>query len=229
MAADQQNIAWPSFGLAFVGGYSDAASFILAKTFTGHLTGNFVLTAISIAAHDWLTFSRRVLAIALFLLGIILSVMLERWLARKSSGSFLAGVLWLEIMLIALSYLLLTSSLAARSALFVICMALALGLQNGAWRQAGGITVHSTYLTGMITSLLTAGTQRYLAKPAGAAWADIKTSLLSGIWIAFVVGATLGAALVLRFGALSILGTAVVLLALLLQQAVAGWRSRGTQ
>jgi uncharacterized membrane protein YoaK (UPF0700 family) len=34
---------WLSFGLAFVGGYGDAASFILAKTFTGHVTGNLVL------------------------------------------------------------------------------------------------------------------------------------------------------------------------------------------
>jgi uncharacterized membrane protein YoaK (UPF0700 family) len=229
MAADQQNIVWPSFALAFVGGYSDAASFILAKTFTGHLTGNFVLTAISIAAHDWPTFSRRVLAIALFLLGIILSVLLQRWLARKSSRSFLAGVLWLEIMLIGLAYFLLTSSLAARSALFVICMALALGLQNGAWREAGGITVHSTYLSGMITSLLTSGTQRYFAKTAGAAWTDIKISLLSGIWLAFVAGATLGAALVLRFGALGILGTALVLLALLLQPAVTRLRSKGAR
>jgi len=32
---------WLSFGLAFVGGYGDAASFVLAKTSTGHVTGNF--------------------------------------------------------------------------------------------------------------------------------------------------------------------------------------------
>ncbi len=44
---------WLSFGLAFVGGYVDAASFVLAKTFTGHVTGNLVLGAIALAAHDW--------------------------------------------------------------------------------------------------------------------------------------------------------------------------------
>ena len=38
---------WPSFGLAFVGGYGDAAGFVLAKTFTGHVTGNLVLGAIA--------------------------------------------------------------------------------------------------------------------------------------------------------------------------------------
>jgi len=44
---------WLSLGLAFVGGYGDAASFVLAKTFTGHVTGNLVLAAIAVAAHDW--------------------------------------------------------------------------------------------------------------------------------------------------------------------------------
>jgi len=42
-------VTWLAFGLVFVGGYGDAASLILPKTFTGHLTGNFVLTAISLA------------------------------------------------------------------------------------------------------------------------------------------------------------------------------------
>jgi uncharacterized membrane protein YoaK (UPF0700 family) len=37
-----------SCGLAFVGGYADAASCILAKSFTGHVTGNLVLGAIAV-------------------------------------------------------------------------------------------------------------------------------------------------------------------------------------
>jgi uncharacterized membrane protein YoaK (UPF0700 family) len=32
-----------AIGLAFTGGYADAASFLLAHTFTGHLTGNCIL------------------------------------------------------------------------------------------------------------------------------------------------------------------------------------------
>ena len=227
MVEEPRQITWLSCGLAFVGGYGDAASFILAKTFTGHVTGNFVLTAISLAGQDWQTFLRRVLAIALFILGIILSVMLDRWLARKLSGSFLSWVLGLEILLISLSYVLLTSAFAARLGLFVTCMAIALGLQNGAWREAGGITVHSTYLTGMITSLVTSGTQRYIFKTPGEARAAAKISLLSGIWLAFVAGATAGAALVFGLGALGILGSALVLLALLIYQSFTSRRGPG--
>lgn len=220
MSEDRWNITWLSCGLAFVGGYGDAASFILAKTFTGHITGNFVLTAISIAGHDWPTFFRRVLAIALFLTGILLSVTLEQVLVRKSSRSLLSAVLGLEIVLISSAYFALTSHLAVRLELFVICMSVALGLQNGAWRQAGGITVHSTYITGMVTNLLTTGAKRYIAKAARESGPDPKVSLLCGIWSAFVLGAALGATLVFRFQALGILGAAVVLLALLIRQSI---------
>ena len=31
--------AWFALGLAFIGGYADAAGFLLANTFTGHVTG----------------------------------------------------------------------------------------------------------------------------------------------------------------------------------------------
>ena len=156
------------------------------------------------------------MGISLFLTGIMLSAILERLLARKPAGSFLLTVLALEIVLICLAYFALTSLLAVRLGLFVICMALALGLQNGAWRGTGGITVHSTYLTGMITSLLTSGTQRYISKATRAAEPDPKISLLSGIWVAFIAGAALGATLVLHYHALGILGPALVLLALLI-------------
>jgi uncharacterized membrane protein YoaK (UPF0700 family) len=64
--------AWLSFGLAFVGGYGDAASFVLAKTFTGHLTGNLVLGAIAVAAHDWRAMLGRLSAVVTFLLGVLL-------------------------------------------------------------------------------------------------------------------------------------------------------------
>ena len=42
--------AWLYFALAVVGGYGDAASVVLAKTFTGHVTGSLVLAAIALAA-----------------------------------------------------------------------------------------------------------------------------------------------------------------------------------
>ena len=61
--------AWFSFGLAFVGGYGDAASFVLARTFTGHVTGNMVWAAIAVATRDWRFGLAHFSAIATFLSG----------------------------------------------------------------------------------------------------------------------------------------------------------------
>jgi uncharacterized membrane protein YoaK (UPF0700 family) len=95
--------AWFSLGLAFIGGYADAAGFLLANTFTGHVTGNLVLSAISVARADWPTFSKRVLAIALFLTGILFSVILERFVAHRQAWSLLPAMMGLEIGLISIA------------------------------------------------------------------------------------------------------------------------------
>jgi uncharacterized membrane protein YoaK (UPF0700 family) len=220
MPEDYWNPKWIFLGLAFVGGYTDAASFILANTFTGHVTGNIVLTAVSIAAHDWEIFSRRVIALTLFFTGAILSVILERIFAGKSSRPLVPVVLSLEVVLISIAYFALTSSLAVGVKLFVCCTALAMGLQNGVWQEAGGITVHSTYVTGMTTKLLTTAAKRYISKAVSEVGRDPKISLLSGIWVAFIAGVALGAVLVSGFGALGGLGVLPVLLAMLVRQSV---------
>ena len=210
--------AWLSFGLAFVGGYGDAASFVLAKTFTGHVTGNLVLAAIAIAAHQWRATLWHLLAIFTFLIGILVSVLIMRPRKAWSSWPLLPTVMGMEVILIVAASLALSSHVAHGIEIFVIFVSLALGLQNGAFRRAGGISVHTTYLTGMITSLISADGDQYATEvlsPAVTA-PDPRIELLSGIWIAFVVGAGMGAAMVLHFGALGMLGAALLLIPLAL-------------
>jgi len=224
MTEDRWHNTWLPFGLAFIGGYGDASSFILAKTFTGHITGNFVLTAISLAGHDLPNLYRRVLAIALFMVGIVLSVIWKQYIAGKPFRDLLPVVLGVEVVLVVLGFFALTTNLGVRLELFVICMALALGLQNGAWREAGGITVHSTYLSGMTTNLLAMAATRYISPEARASTSGPKISLLVGIVGAFVLGAVSGAALVFRFEARGILGAAVAIFALMIGQSIILWR-----
>jgi uncharacterized membrane protein YoaK (UPF0700 family) len=208
---------WLTFGLAFVGGYGDAASFVLAKTFTGHVTGNLVLGAIAVATHDWRAMLGHLSAIVTFFLGIFLSALIVRPLKSWAWWPLLPMVMGIEVMLIAAASLVLASGVTHGIEIFVIFVSLALGLQNGAFRQAGGISVHTTYLTGMITSLISTEAEKYTseAAPAPGKAADPKIALLCGIWIAFVAGAGMGAAMVLRFGALGMLGAALLLIALI--------------
>lgn len=209
---------WLSFGLAFVGGYCDAAGFVLAKTFTGHVTGNLVLGAIAVAAKDWRATLGHLSAIVTFLIGVVLSMLIARPLKAWPSWPLLPTVMGMEVILIVAASLALASRVASRVEIFVIFVSLALGLQNGAFSRVGGISVHTTYLTGMITSLISAEAEKYTSglppTPVGAP--DSKIGLLCKIWIAFVLGAGIGAAMVLHFKEFGILGAAVLLIALVL-------------
>ena len=209
---------WLSLGLAFVGGYGDAASFVLAKTFTGHVTGNLVLAAIAVAAHDWRATLAPLSAIVTFSIGILLSVLIVRPLKTWSSLPLLPTVMGIEVILLVAASLALSSGLPHGVGIFVIFLSLALGLQNGAFRRVGVISVHTTYLTGMITSLISTEAEQYTSEevPLDVRAHDPKIELLCVIWIAFAVGAAAGAALVLHFGALGMLGAALLLIALAL-------------
>jgi porin len=123
----------------------------------------------------------------------------------------------------------LTSHLTIKFGLFVSCMSLALGLQNGAFSRAGGISVHTTYLTGMVTSLFKSEIERYGSQTTAGnePTSDQKGKLLGGIWLAFVLGATVGAAMVFWLGAPGVLGAAILLLAMVIGQCVS--RGRGAE
>jgi uncharacterized membrane protein YoaK (UPF0700 family) len=215
-----QTDAWISYGLAFVGGYGDAASFVLAKTFTGHVTGNLVLAAIAVAAHEWRAALGHLSAIVSFLIGIFVSALIVRPLKAWSSWPLLPTVMGVEVILILGASFALALGMARGIEIFVIFVSLALGLQNGAFRRAGGISVHTTYLTGMITSLISTEGEKYASGvlPVSSRAPDPKIELLYGIWIAFVVGAGTGAAMVLHFGAVGMLGAALLLIALALRE-----------
>jgi uncharacterized membrane protein YoaK (UPF0700 family) len=216
----RQTDTWLSFGLAFVGGYGDAASFVLAKTFTGHVTGNLVLAAIAVAALDWRAALEHLSAIVTFLIGISLSVLIMRPLKAWPSWPLLPTIMGIEVILIVAASLVLASDMAHGVEIFVIFVCLALGLQNGAFRRVGGISVHTTYLTGMITGLISAETEKFASEvvPPAARAPDPKMGLLYGIWIAFVLGAGTGAAMVLHFKALGMLGAALILISLVLRE-----------
>jgi uncharacterized membrane protein YoaK (UPF0700 family) len=214
----RQTDTWLSFGLAFVGGYGDAASFILAKTFTGHVTGNVVLGAIAVAARDWRATLGSLSAIVAFSTGVLLSTLLVRPLKAWPSWPLLPTIMGIEVILMVAASLALVSGVTPRVEMFVTFVSLALGLQNGAVRHVGGISVHTTYVTGMITDLISAEAGKYVSEvvPPPARTADPKTDLLCGIWIAFVLGAGIGATIVFHLKGLGILGAALLLTTLIL-------------
>ena len=220
--------AWVSVGLAFVGGYADASSYLLAKTFTGHVTGNSILAAISLVNGEWSVSMDRFLAIATFLIGIILSLTAEQLVKGKLAKFSLAITLLLEatIVLVAAEFSTHLQQPYSRE-LFIMLMCLALGLQNGALQKAEGVSVHTTYVTGMVTTLIKHSfgqlkpvSRRQPAEPRQGAPnqrppnQNPTSKLIGALWLAFALGAGGGASMVLHFKNFTIAADAFLLFVL---------------
>ena len=207
-----------SIGLAFVGGYADASSYLLARTFTGHLTGNSVLAAVSAASKEWYLTLDRLLAVIVFLAGILVSLMLNRFVPVRLRQYSLAIAMFIELLLIGSASLFLINR--ANTELFIVCMCLALGIQNGALNKTNGISVHSTYMTGMVTTLIQKSFGRLSANrssktdpPSESARLTIR--VLAPMWIGFICGAFAGAVIVSSFHSVGLLGIVVPLVLLI--------------
>lgn len=207
---------WLSLGLAFVGGYGDAAGLVLAHTFTGHVTGNLVLAAVSIAARDRRTTFVRLVAVVTFFAGVVLSVAFARFLSARKGPPLLPSVFAVEAFLVLAGWFALEAHSPVRREIFVLCLSLALGLQNGTFRRAGGMSIHTTYLTGMITGQMIREAEKFFpwtTEPTPPPH-PVRRTLLYGVWSSFFLGATTGATLVFHFKAAGTLGIVVILVAL---------------
>ena len=207
-----------SIGLAFVGGYADASSYLLARTFTGHLTGNCVLAAVSAASKEWYLTLDRLLAVIVFLAGILVSLILNRFVPVRLRQYSLAIAMFIEVLLIVSASLFLINR--ANAELFIVCMCLALGIQNGALDKTNGISVHSTYMTGMVTTLMQKSFRHLSSKrsPKEDSSRDsvrLTIQVLAPMWISFIFGALAGAVIISSFHSVGLLGIVLSLVLLI--------------
>jgi uncharacterized membrane protein YoaK (UPF0700 family) len=207
-----------SISLAFVGGYADAASFLLANTFTGHLTGNCILAAVSAACQEWYLAADRLLAVTVFLVGIVCSLTLSRFIPARLRRYSLAIAMFMEVLLILSACLFLANS--ANHEPFIVCICLALGIQNDALRKTNGFSVHSTYMTGMVTTLTQKSFQHFFS-PRGPEPDSTKHStgaaiqVLAPMWTSFLSGALAGSLMVASFHSGGLLGIGLLLVVLI--------------
>ncbi len=184
--------------LAFASGFADAASYLLTGSFTGLITGNTVLGAIALAAGKidslWLHFS----AVVAFLLATAGGILLPR-LGLKKNGT-LALALLIEAALVAIVPLSPFSHESHTRVFMLVCMCLALGLQNGVFRKSKGVSVHLTYLSGDAT-LLIASLLRPPDAPKKSPDTRTTNTVLGVIWPIFAVGAALAGLAVHYLGA----------------------------
>jgi len=191
--------------LVVVGGYGDATSFLLVGCFSGHVTGNSVLAAIALTTRG--SVRGPLLAVFCFLGATAFAQRLRSSTDPPLVSNGFRYVLIAEVILLFLSPYMLGSQ---HRMIFIAAMGLALGLQNGALSKAHGIGLHSTYMTGTLTHLLS------LIVGAGgvadSAATKFETRTLLFVWFAFVAGALCGGLMVSHVGPKGIWGMPLLLI-----------------
>ena len=127
----------------------------------------------------------------------------------------------IEVLLF-LSASLILSNKAARE-LFIVCMCLALGIQNGALHKTNGISVHSTYMTGMVTTLMQNSFDHYSTKRSpkedfSRDSSRLTIQVLAAMWISFLFGAVAGSVIVSSSHSIGLWGIVLPLVLLIVTE-----------
>ncbi len=179
-------LVWPiavAVLVAFCGGYGDATGYLLAKTFTGHVTGNLVLLAISLPDARLSQIFLRLAAITCFLSATGAGFLLVGWNRRRAVALvFLAQT---ALMLTIISPGIRHS--ASFPLLLIIALSLALGLQNGLITSIAGVSLHPTFLSGDFTTLMSTWVKagqgsKSSAKPPNPATVPILLAVIAGFF-----------------------------------------------
>jgi uncharacterized membrane protein YoaK (UPF0700 family) len=213
-----------AFALAWAGGMVDATGFLtLARLFTAHMSGNSAALGAYLGTGDWAEALHRLTPIPLFVVGVAIGAALIEAATRLGIRSSLSVALAAEGLLL-LGFRVYGGSTAYLGALpatatwqldlLTAFLALAMGIQGAALQRVGGATVHTTYITGMLTNLakevVAYAFWRYDRRQGGNASAAqgivparpslFRALLVVGIWCAFVSGAVIGGFAIVHWG-----------------------------
>lgn len=216
MARTQTSAAMLAVVLGWVGGNVDAIGFLLlAQLFIAHMSGNSAALGAYLGQGQWAEAMHRLTPIPLFIFGIVLGAAVIEVAVRRRVRCALSVALLLEALLIlgfrlyASRYLhagTISASAGWPFDLLVALLAVPMGIQTAALQRVGSGTVHTTYITGMLTSLAREGTaylfwlhDRGQGENASASQGIVparpspfRALLMAGIYGAYLLGAAIG-------------------------------------
>nr|WP_256121388.1 YoaK family protein [Escherichia coli] len=174
--------------LTLTGGFCDAGSFVMLGMFTGHITGNTILTVVYLMQNNLDGSGYCVLSLVSFISGTIFGNMFR--MRHQSQYDVIITLLLVQTVLIIIGTALWRMY---NHVFFVLFLTLSMGLQNGIITHLNTVTVHSTYITGMTTTLL-----RNLT--ANCSVDDKKTrKIIFNELLFFIIGACMGSFLTSHF------------------------------
>ena len=131
---------------AMAAGYADCASFLSVKVFTGHVTGNLILLLVAASQKSWGVAANHLLSISCFMAFTALGFFVANWPYNRA---------WLfSLQAALLSGILFHPGPSIKPFWLVALFSSSLGLQNGTVTSVFGVSLHSTFLSGDVTSLL---------------------------------------------------------------------------
>ncbi len=176
--------------LCAIAGAVDIIAYILfGKIFIANMTGNTVLFAASVLTHDWRQAGLRFGVVIAFLAGISIAHAGMRKLTSGSDRRMKLITLAIEFVL--LSTLTLASHPDAVRVVLLILLAFALAMQTNAFRRIGPVKLNTSFISGDLEDL---GEAIADAEDQGKRKdAFLRTAVFISTWIAYAVGALLGA------------------------------------
>lgn len=142
--------------LTFAAGCVDIIGYVtLYHAFTAHMTGETVLLAQNVLAAHWLDAAKAACVIASFLMGSILGRVLIEMGSRTGIRRIASATLLLEAALVmGVVPLARGHAVNEKAALGLLAMlAAAMGMQTATLTRIGSLTVHTTFVTGMLNKL----------------------------------------------------------------------------
>lgn len=160
--------------LCGIGGSADAIAFLRYDAFVGAMTGNTVLLGIDLAQWqlDHARFHLGIIAI-FFAAVIVTRVALKREIPASVP--------------LVITALMLAGSEFVADRWSVAIVAAALGMQNAAVRMIGGVSINSVFITGNLVQLGSAVPHALEPEHRGA------FAVLTASWVAYALGALIGA------------------------------------
>lgn len=193
--------------LTFAAGYVDIVGFLrVAHTFTAHMTGNTVHLGNHMIREDWHRLAITGAALLAFILGSIAGRAIIEIGSRRRFRRIASLTLFFEAALLSVAILVSWTAIPGAFMLeLVVVLAGAMGLQTATLTRVGPLTIHTTFVTGMLNKLaqlLSHGLFLFYDGIMGKCQLRAlrrkvmhDALYIFSIWLMYLVGAIVGAAL----------------------------------
>jgi uncharacterized membrane protein YoaK (UPF0700 family) len=207
--------------LALSAGCVDAVGFLLLfGIFTAHLSGDTTHLAVDLGSgdfrHDALA---RVAVLVVFVAGVVAGVAVMAANVERHRRVLVVEIACVVIVMVTGTATIGTSAFSNGSLVFyvlVVLAAVSMGLQSAYVRREAGTTVHTTFITGMLTALAEDTVAWYRDRTDTAARGRVATH--GSIWVGYLVGGVAGAALAVQWDFWALALSVVLLLVVLVDE-----------